>query len=123
MKFDLYKPCHDCPFLKKGGIRLTTERVDDICDSIMQSSGNHTFPCHKTTVEDGEGELVVAQESRHCAGAIIFMEKQEKSNNILRIMERLGVYDYKKFMEDEEAVQSVFDNKAQMAAVNEEENG
>ena len=40
MKFDLYKPCSDCPFLRKGGIRLTLPRVREIAGVMLDSQGS-----------------------------------------------------------------------------------
>jgi hypothetical protein len=53
-----------------------------------------SFHCHKTLSyesEDGTGE--VTGESKHCAGALITMEREGFANQMMRIGERLGFYD------------------------------
>jgi hypothetical protein len=122
VKFDLKKPCHNCPFLKKGGIRLYRSRVEEIAGAMLESQGA-TFACHKTTIpgtddEGGEG-MVMDADSRHCAGALIFAEKHRNATQMMRIAERLGWYDAKALMADKEAVGSVFDSLREMLRVNE----
>jgi hypothetical protein len=112
MHFDLHVPCGNCPFLRKGGIRLTKPRVKQICRDILSDQGK-TFACHKTTVERN-GELVEAMTSRHCAGALIFSEKNGNCTQMVRIAERLRMYDRKKLMADQEVVDQVFDSVAEM---------
>lgn len=54
------------------------------------------FPCHKTTadVETDDGdERVTTPDSQFCAGALIAMEHSGVSNQMVRIGERLGLYD------------------------------
>lgn len=54
------------------------------------------FPCHKTATlnEDDEvSEFVPNENSVHCAGALIFNEKRNEPNQMMRIAERLGMYD------------------------------
>lgn len=74
MRFDLAQPCKDCPFLKKGGIRLRRARIVELAREI--TAEGRTFTCHKTTVsvEDGEGneERVDGPNAQHCAGALLF---------------------------------------------------
>lgn len=112
MHFDLHVPCSSCPFLRKGGIRLTKGRVKQITRDILSDQGK-TFACHKTTAERN-GELAEVMSSRHCAGALIFSEKHGSCTQMMRIAERLGMYDRKKLMASQEAVDSVFDSVSEM---------
>lgn len=116
MHFDLLVPCHDCPFLRKGGIRLTQARVEEIAGAMLSTQGS-TFTCHKTTV-DNDGELVEGPRSRHCAGALIFAEKNGNATQMMRIAERLHDYDARKLMSQKDVVESVFDDLDEMLAVN-----
>jgi hypothetical protein len=116
MHFDLHVPCCNCPFLRKGGIRLTKPRVKRICRDILSDQGK-TFACHKTTV-DRDGELVEAASSRHCAGALIFSEKHGNCTQMVRIAERLGMYDPLKLMANQEVVDRVFDSASEMLKAN-----
>ena len=122
MRFNLYKPCDSCPFLKSDkGCRLTVDRVKEIAGMMLQSQGS-TFACHKTTfeVEDDEGEsdMAAGAKSKHCAGALIFAEKNGNATQTMRIMERIGEYKRHKFMEDLDVVNSVFDSLDDMVEVN-----
>jgi len=112
MHFDLHVPCGNCPFLRKGGIRLTKPRVKQITRDILSDQGK-TFACHKTTVERN-GELVEATSSRHCAGALIFSEKHGACTQMVRIAERLRMYDPLKLMGNQEVVDQVFDSVPEM---------
>lgn len=91
MKFDLKRPCKDCPFRTDINFYLRTDRVKEICHSITVDDA--TFACHKTTQHDDEGDLQVTKKSQHCAGALIMLEKIDRPNQMTRIMERLGGYD------------------------------
>jgi len=121
MHFDLTKPCDNCPFLKVGGIRLTERRVTEIAGAMLDSQGS-TFACHKTTVygstPEGDEDLRAGPQSRHCAGALIFAEKQENATQAMRIAERLGWYNHRAFMADAAVVASVFDSLDEMLEAN-----
>lgn len=86
MKFDLKKPCKDCPFIKGSSTNrtLSKERLDGIVDDI--SNNDMTFTCHKTL-------NLPEREQQHCAGALIYLEREDNPNQMMRIAERLGLYD------------------------------
>lgn len=86
MKFDLRTPCPDCPFLCGSSTNrsLDPERIQGIVTDIKN---NATFTCHKTL------DLPTPVQ-QHCAGALIFLENGEHPNNMLRIAERLVLYDH-----------------------------
>lgn len=81
MRFDITKPCAQCPFRNDRPGFLRPERVEEITDAIL---GGQTFQCHKTINKGKE---------QHCAGATIFLEANDRPNQLMRIMERLGAYD------------------------------
>lgn len=116
MHFDLHVPCSNCPFLKKGGIRLTRARVNEIAGNSLSPDGK-TFPCHKTTIDGVEG-LVATASSRHCAGSLIFSEKHKNATQMVRIAERLGLYNARKLMSQKEVVDKVFDSVREMQKAN-----
>lgn len=91
MKFTLTKPCKDCPFRTDNGFILRNDRVEEICESleVFQQS----FPCHKTTQHDDDGETIPQDGEIHCAGALIMLEHMQAPNQMMRIAERLGMYD------------------------------
>lgn len=85
MKFDLTKPCKECPFRTDRPGYLRADRVEEITDALL---GGQTFQCHKT--------IRAGVEDQHCAGALVFLEANERPNQMMRIMERLGAYDRNK---------------------------
>lgn len=89
----LSEPCDACPFLNTPNMRrgFTLKRLREF------SHGE--FPCHKTatSVETDEGsEFQATKKSLHCAGALIFLEKRNQRNQMMRICERIGKYDRRK---------------------------
>jgi hypothetical protein len=114
MKFNLKKPCKDCPFRSDINIYLTLPRVLEICRSLVNGG---TFPCHKTTESREDGELEATEKSEHCAGALIFLEKQNMPNQMMRIAERLRLYDRTKLDMDA----PIYNNQKEWAAQFKEE--
>lgn len=108
MRFNLKRPCDDCPFLKEGGIRLRKERARDIAEMMLSRDGG-SFACHKTTEAGGsEGP------EQHCSGALIFAEKHETATQVMRIAERLQMYDHRKLQGHDD----VFDTLEEMVDEN-----
>ncbi len=97
MKFDLRRPCADCPFRHDRPGFLIPERADAIATSVIDGYG---FPCHKTTVmtedEEGNEDLKPTPDSQLCAGAAIFMECNGGPNGAMRIAAAFLGYDGKK---------------------------
>jgi hypothetical protein len=87
MHYNMTKPCAECPFLKAHQRGYTMKRLKEF------ASGE--FPCHKTADGDS-GSFKAKRNSEHCAGALIFLEKRHQSHQMMRICERLGMYDYRK---------------------------
>lgn len=85
MNYDMTKPCDECPFLKGSGFKLARLR--------QHASGE--FPCHKACkVDDDSGNFVARNDKTpHCAGALIFLEKRNQPHQMMRICERIGMYD------------------------------
>lgn len=83
--FSMTKPCDNCPFRIKGGIRIHPERVKEI------ATGDHTFECHKSAHAEHK-----PKHGLHCAGFLIFRERTNTSTNAMRMAERLGLYDRSK---------------------------
>lgn len=96
MHYKLTKPCSNCPFRSDIKPYLRSERVHEIADSLVRGQ----FPCHKTlnydrTHEECE-EPEETENTGHCAGALILLEKLEQPSQMMRICERIGVYDARK---------------------------
>jgi hypothetical protein len=72
VKYDLKKPCKNCPF----GISET--RITFACreraEEIAESAYRNGFPCHLSAecIEglDGEEGYVAGRDTQHCAGAM-----------------------------------------------------
>lgn len=96
MKYTMTTPCAECPFLKSKKRGYSLQR--------LRQFASGAFPCHKSAslVEDEEGisEFHAKDDSVHCAGALIFNEKRDSPNQLMRIMERIGVYDMRKLNMD-----------------------
>lgn len=102
MKYTLRRPCKNCPFRSDIKGYLTKGRVREIIDAITRQQAS--FSCHKLnefeTNDEGWTETVETENSQHCAGALIFLERLERPNQMMRICERLGFYDRRKLEMD-----------------------
>ena len=86
MTYEMTNPCADCPFLKANIRGYPIQRLREF------ATGD--FHCHKTgDFDDEEGTFIPTKDSSACAGMLIFNEKRDKPNQLMRIMERLGFYD------------------------------
>lgn len=90
MKYNLKRPCSNCPFRSDVHFPMTKARRRDIAKSILNRQ--ETFSCHKTNEFCGDN-AIETQNSQHCAGAMVILEKMERPNQMMRIAERLGMYD------------------------------
>jgi hypothetical protein len=94
LKFDLVRPCDQCPF--RADIRpfLHRERAREIVEEIFYH--DKSFTCHKTNNYDEEdGDGVETKDSQHCAGAMIMLERYDRPNQMMRWMERIKAYNRK----------------------------
>lgn len=92
MKFNLKKPCANCPFRHTPRFYLAKGRAEEIVQSLTDGSFS-TFPCHKTLIYGDDGEGRRTKKTQHCAGALIMLEHMGISSQMMRIAERLGMYD------------------------------
>ena len=89
MKYSMTKPCDACPFLIGSGFTYRS----------LAAHASGAFACHKTCDISEDDEVGGTYEpkrngkSLHCAGALIFLEKQDAPHQMMRIAERLGMYD------------------------------
>lgn len=90
MNYTKTTPCKLCPFRNDAG-RLYVH------PEALEGMAAGEFCCHETGVHDEEENAIVPTErSLHCAGALIFNEKREQPHQMMRICERLGLYDHTK---------------------------
>lgn len=85
MHYKMTDPCDQCPYLVGSGFALRS----------LQEHASGEFACHKACDlgEDGVYREKPNDKSPHCAGALIFLEKQGQPHQMMRINERLGFYD------------------------------
>lgn len=82
MKYTLTSPCDQCPYLIGSGFTYAS--------LLAHASGQ--FGCHKAC-ELKDGVYQPLPGTPHCAGVLIFLEKRNKPHQMMRIAERLGMYD------------------------------
>ena len=121
MKYTMTKPCNFCPFVIGGLAHLGPDRAEAIGGQIVDfdgCGGRSEFVCHKTGEAEEDGDIREKRDgsSVHCAGALIFAEKQEAQTQMMRIAERLGMYDPSKL--DKASFDRVFDNLDDMIEAN-----
>jgi hypothetical protein len=92
MKFALRKPCPHCPFRTDIAGYLTRTRAAEIATGLLDQQ--QPFSCHEFNEFDEDGDTIEGHRAQHCAGALIFLEAQERPNQLMRIAERLGFYDH-----------------------------
>ena len=98
MHYEMRSPCNECPFLIDSGFTF----------AALMAHASGEFPCHKKCDLDEESSYVEKpgktksgrDKTPHCAGALIFLEKREQSHQMMRIWERLGMYDRTKLNMD-----------------------
>ena len=102
MKYTMTDPCSNCPFRTDIEPFLRRERAREIADGLVRYQ--QTFQCHKTIdYSDVDDEGVGndrTKNAQHCAGALIMLEHMDKPNQMMRICERLGLYDRRKLNMD-----------------------
>jgi hypothetical protein len=90
-KFSLSGPCADCPFRSDKRFELRPSRVDEIADALLNDDG---FTCHKTIeYDDSDGTPTITRDARECGGAMATLEKMNRPSQVMRIAERLGMYE------------------------------
>lgn len=101
MKYDMVRPCENCPFLKTGGVRLRKGRIHEIAQSALDMN----FLCHKTAQGDetDDGDYCATGAEQHCVGSEIFALKQGA------VMDRRGLEPL-----DKTALPRVFESLRQM---------
>jgi len=91
MKFDLVRPCKNCPFRTDCLKGWLSHRILTLSAEIFEQ--NKTFTCHETLKYDTNGRARKSKDkNQHCAGALILIEKTKTANSMVQIAERLGLY-------------------------------
>lgn len=87
----LIKPCPKCPFRTDVRPYLTKRRIDQLQRDCVTSQ--QEFHCHNTVDYSGDDDGRVTKNSLRCAGLTILLEKINRPTQMMRIEERLGMYD------------------------------
>lgn len=99
-------PCSNCPFRTDVAPYLRPERAMEISQSLNRGED---FTCHKTLETDCEGDTVIGNRSRTCAGSMILLEKMDRPTQGMRIGERLGMYSRENLDMDAPVYDSLFE--------------
>jgi hypothetical protein len=83
VNYKMRTPCDACPFLVGSGFSLRS----------LKEHASGEFGCHKACNLSEDGIFEPHEKTPHCAGALIFLEKLRKPHQMMRICERLGMYD------------------------------
>ena len=97
--YGLVTPCANCPFRTDIKPFISSARAQE----ILATEGE--FPCHKTIVlgdvdDEGDTEIAEDENAQFCAGFLICREHDDAPNQIMRIAERVGLYDRRKLRMD-----------------------
>lgn len=98
MNFTLKKPCPECPFLKGSSTNQTLPkiRLREITRELDEDD-HSTFTCHKTLDYSYERPQDHKKEKQqHCAGAMIYLQKQGRANIAMRMAHFFGMMDINK---------------------------
>ena len=102
MNYDLKKPCDNCPFTKSTNFFFKEKRANE----IVYANGG--FSCHKTTTE--KGRSCKDKNAQACAGRLIMLERSNMPDQMMRICERIGLYDRTKLdMDNKDVFDSIED--------------
>ncbi len=94
MRFDLTRPCGNCPFRSDKPFHLRPERVRGILGGAR--GGNKwwpadSFPCHRT-IEYTDDDTIVPETAQQCAGVMAILHRENRPNTAMQLAERLGLW-------------------------------
>jgi hypothetical protein len=109
--FRVKKPCGNCPFLKEGAIELAPGRLQGIVEHLTSDDEN-SFWCHETVhndriggeFDDETGEYRSSGGEAYCAGAAIYLQKQQMSSKWMRIAFGLRILNLQQICEQADLV-------------------
>ncbi len=94
MRFDLVRPCGDCPFRTDTPCDLGEEDANTII--LAMFGRGDAFACHKTVEYANPGSYeggICTESSQHCAGALILAEKAQERGLMAEAALRQGKFD------------------------------
>lgn len=99
MRFDLTRPCGNCPFRSDRPFHMRPDRVRQILGGARDRRWwpAQSFPCHKTIIygedENGNEKTTIPASAQQCAGVMAILHREERPNDAMQIAERLGLWD------------------------------
>lgn len=100
MRFDLTRPCGDCPFRNDGHFGLSADRVRGILGDPRKGARRwwpaESFPCHKTIIynnDEGAQTTTIPDTAQQCAGVMAILHRENRPNTAMQLAERLGLWD------------------------------
>lgn len=108
--YGLKTPCANCPFRTDVKPYIRAERAHDILAAQGEFHCHKTITTGETIVEDCDEEWAEIVDDSHaqvCAGFLIVLEHEGRPNQMMRIAERLGMYDPRKLRMDAPVYHSI----------------
>lgn len=95
MKFDLVRPCPECPFRTDIPVYLTSERPLMMYKPASSShcTNGLSFSCHETTDKDDWGNVLSTPDTQQCAGSLILHQHEGHYAQHIQLAERLLGFD------------------------------
>jgi hypothetical protein len=95
MRFDLVRPCSNCPFRSDRPFHLRRERVleilgDPSCEKRWWPAAS--FPCHKTIKYRGDDTVNIGPDAQQCAGVMGVLHRTNRPNDAMQLAERFGLW-------------------------------
>ena len=79
------KPCQHCPFRNDVKPFLHPKRAEELAYGAYRKY--NTFPCHKTTQHDDEGESIGTGSNKECAGYLTLKAAEIGEENVFECRE------------------------------------
>ena len=79
------KPCQHCPFRNDVKPFLHPERAEELAYGAQNKY--NTFPCHKTTEHDDEGDSIATESNKECAGFLTLRAAEIGEENVYECKE------------------------------------
>ena len=79
------KPCQHCPFRNDVKPYLHPQRAGELAYGAQNKY--NTFPCHKTTKHDDDGEAVSMEINKECAGYLTLKAAEIGEENVYECKE------------------------------------
>jgi hypothetical protein len=100
VKFDLTRPCGNCPFRTDVRPYIRADKVRQVLGDPAATGAAHwpasSFACHKTVDYRRSDRGRVHARSQHCAGAAIILTGERLPNQAMQLAERLLGVDFRR---------------------------